>query len=179
MIAPFKEKTANLLGTFGFLIFCPVLFVVFFPYLLLDRYPHFLPFDLGDIRFIGLAPMILGTLAILWCYWNFATVGRGTPAPWDPPKELVVRGLYRFVRNPIYVGAFLLILGEAFLLEAGILLLFLIFVIFATHIRVVFFEERSLKRRFGKSYEQYCEAVPRWIPRLRPFQADESGKAEG
>lgn len=179
MITPFKESTANLLGSLRFLIFVTLLFVVAIPYGLLHRYPHFFPLDLGDVHFIGLAPMVLGALAVVWCFWNFGTLGKGTPAPWDPPKELVVKGLYRYLRNPIYVGYFVLIFGEALLFEAGILLAYLFLLFLNIHLTVLFHEERSLKRRFGESYEQYCKAVPRWIPRLRPCPDNESGKAEG
>ncbi len=167
-----KENAQTLFATFGFMVIT-FMYLAALPYYIVYKNPHFFLLDLGDTRYVGLASMVLGTWAILRCYWDFATVGKGTPAHWDPPQKLVVIGLYRYVRNPIYVGAFVLILGEALYFEADVLLLYLLFIILGTFLRVLLFEERGLKKRFGESYEQYRKAVPRWIPRLTPYQAEE------
>jgi protein-S-isoprenylcysteine O-methyltransferase Ste14 len=110
---------------------------------------------------------VLGAIIYLWCAWDFATAGQGTPLPVDPPKKLVARGFYRWVRNPMYVGVLLLILGQAILFESLLLvgygaLLWLIF-----HLFIVYYEEPTLKRMFGSAYEQYCTAVPRWMPQVK------------
>jgi len=111
--------------------------------------------------------ILIGASIYLRCAWDFAFAGRGTPAPIDPPKELVVRGLYRYVRNPMYVGVLSVVVGQAIWFEARGLfayaaLCFLLFFAF-----VVLYEEPALRRKFGESYERYCNEVPRWIPRLK------------
>jgi protein-S-isoprenylcysteine O-methyltransferase Ste14 len=101
---------------------------------------------------------------------QFATEGRGTLAPWDPTRRLVVNGVYRYVRNPMISGVFLVLLGEAaILMSAGILLWAAAFwVLNAVYIPLV--EERGLERRFGASYAEYRRHVPRWLPRTKPWQ---------
>jgi protein-S-isoprenylcysteine O-methyltransferase Ste14 len=105
-----------------------------------------------------------GAILALWCVFTFALVGKGTPAPFDPPRRLVVAGPYRLVRNPMYVGA-ALALGAAALFYGSLALvgftgLFLV----ATHLFVIGYEEPTLRRLFGPEYESYCGRVPRWWP---------------
>ena len=95
--------------------------------------------------------------------------GTGTPAPIDPPRNLVVSGLYRFVRNPMYVGVALVLLSEAALFGSFRLLEYALIVWAAFFLFVVAYEEPALRRKFGVSYQAYFEAVPRWIPRLTPW----------
>ena len=123
--------------------------------------------DFGFIRYLGAPLITVGASGLVWCIWQFFAEGRGTLAPVDPPKELVVHGLYRVVRNPMYVSVMLVLLGEALyfwslgiLIEAGIFLV-------ATHLFIVFYEEPYLRRQFGASYEKYLQSVGRWIPRFR------------
>lgn len=100
----------------------------------------------------------------------FATEGRGTLAPWDPPQRIVVRGPYRYVRNPMISGVMAILLGESALLGSlSVVLWFVVFVLInATYIPL--YEEKGLIRRFGDDYLGYCRAVPRWIPRPTPWQ---------
>lgn len=123
--------------------------------------------EIGSPRYIGWIPIILGALAILWCYGIFIFIGKGTPWPFDPPKKLVVTGLYRYVRNPIESSFILVLVGEALLFESSAIVLYIIFSFLLLYIRQVLVEEPGLRRRFGKPYEQYCQSVPRWIPRLK------------
>jgi len=95
-------------------------------------------------------------------------VGRGTPAPFDPPRRLVIRGPYRFVRNPMYVGAGLALAGAALFYESLPLLAYGGVFLLACHLFVLSYEEPTLKRTFGPDYEAYCHHVNRWRPRLRP-----------
>jgi protein-S-isoprenylcysteine O-methyltransferase Ste14 len=136
------------------------------PYLILRIKPvaalHF-----GDFKFAGLALIALGAIIYAWCAWDFGRSGKGTPAPYDPPKELVVKGLYRFTRNPMYVGVFLALVGEAALFESANLIIYALFVLLAFHLRVVYYEEPVLRRVFGKSFEEYCRSVPRWMLKVR------------
>lgn len=123
------------------------------------------------LQALGLAVGGAGLFFFWWSLQRFATEGRGTPAPWDPPRALVVRGPYRFVRNPMISGVVLVLLGEAAALAsvphgvwaltfAGINLIY-----------IPLLEEPMLVARFGDSYREYCRHVPRLIPRLRPWSA--------
>ncbi len=119
------------------------------------------------VHYFGLAVIPIGALIYLWCAWDFTFAGKGTPAPIDPPKQLVVRGLYRYVRNPMYVGVLSLILGQAIWFESVHLIAYAGLAFLLMHAFVLFYEEPALKRKFGESYERYCETVPRWIPRVK------------
>jgi len=101
----------------------------------------------------------------LSCVWAFACAGQGTPAPWDAPRRIVVVGPYRMVRNPIYIAAFLVIAGEAWLFLSGIILVYLLVLTIGVHAYVLAVEEPALRRRFGEEYETYRRTVPRWLPK--------------
>lgn len=116
-------------------------------------------------HFLAAPPLFAGVLAYTVCVWQFATKGRGTPAPIDPPKKLLVRGLYRWVRNPMYLGVLLVVLGEAILFRHLALLLYFVFLASAFQLFVVLYEEPVLRRRFGATYSDYCNRVNRWWPR--------------
>jgi protein-S-isoprenylcysteine O-methyltransferase Ste14 len=135
------------------------------------------PLHLGPARWIGLLPLVSGLAAIVTCFTHFVRHGRGTPAPYDPPRELVVAGLYRFVRNPQYVGVLLVAVGEALLAESAILLGYSAFLAVAYHLFVRYYEEPTLGRLFGEPYTRYREVVPRWLPRWRvePREATDAG----
>jgi protein-S-isoprenylcysteine O-methyltransferase Ste14 len=106
-----------------------------------------------------------GTALYVWCVWNFAAVGRGTPGPWDAPSRVVAAGPYRWVRNPIYIAALLIVLGEAWLFMSLPLLAYAGIMAVFFHLFVTGYEERALCRRFGNTYAEYRRMVPRWIPR--------------
>ena len=122
--------------------------------------------NVGPARWIGLLPLAFGLGVISTCFVAFIRRGRGTPAPYDPPRELVVTGLYRFVRNPQYVGVLLVTVGEALLAESVILVGYTAFLAVAYHLFVLHYEEPTLHRLFGDAYAHYREEVPRWLPRL-------------
>ena len=113
----------------------------------------------------GITLIVLGTSGYLWCALDFAFTGRGTPAPIDPPKVLVARGLYRYVRNPMYVSVLLVLLGESILFKNLRLLRYAGIMAVGFHLFVLLYEEPALRNKFGASYEEYCRTVPRWIPR--------------
>jgi protein-S-isoprenylcysteine O-methyltransferase Ste14 len=102
----------------------------------------------------------------LWCLWHFATTGRGTPGPWDPPRRFVAVGPYRFVRNPMYISAGLVIGGEALLYVSVALALYFVVFALVVHMFVLLYEEPTLLRLFGGEYGAYRRSVNRWIPRL-------------
>jgi protein-S-isoprenylcysteine O-methyltransferase Ste14 len=105
-----------------------------------------------------------GAAVALWCIFTFAMIGRGTPAPFDPPRRLVIQGPYRFVRNPMYIGAGLALAGAALFYKSLPLLGYAGFFFLATHLFVVWYEEPTLRRTFGQEYEAYCRRVRRWWP---------------
>ncbi len=145
-------------------VFVPGAVTILVPYLLLSSKLELLPVELSSFRFLGVVPITLATLLYLWCAWDFTFTGKGTPAPFDPPREIVVRGLYRYIRNPMYVAVLLMLSGEAVWFESVLILIYAAIVFSVFHVWVIFYEEPTLKRRFGESYEKYCRRVSRWIP---------------
>ena len=109
----------------------------------------------------------LGVIGYFWCALDFAFQGRGTPAPIDPPKVLVVRGLYRFIRNPMYASVLFVLLGESLLFQSWRLVRYTAVCLIFAQLFVLFYEEPVLHHKFGASYEEYCRTVPRWFPRRR------------
>lgn len=121
-------------------------------------------FNLGRLHPLGFTLLLPGLAIIIWCFTEFVRRGRGTPAPYDPPRQLVISGLYRNVRNPQYVGVVLVVLGEALLLGRVVLIGYAILLAVCYHLFVKFYEEPTLKRMFGEAYLRYCAVVPRWLP---------------
>lgn len=150
-----------------FTILVPGTVVVYVPYRILLAEPAGSRLHLGAIRYLGMAFMIVGALIYLWCVWHFAITGRGTPAPIDPPKELVVKGLYQRVRNPMYLGVASILGGEGVFFESRFLFVYLALVVVAVVFFVLLYEEPVLRAKFGPAYEEYRRSVPRFFPRLR------------
>ncbi len=122
----------------------------------------------GGVRLgAALAFLAAGAAIYGWCVWDFATFGRGTPAPIDAPRRLVVRGLYRFTRNPMYLGVLTVVLGWAVLFGAPGLWVYAVAVASMFHAFVTLIEEPKLRGRFAGEYEDYCARVPRWLPRAQ------------
>ena len=147
---------------FSFLV--PGTVTVLVPYWLLSSPSAQPPMQLGIFRYFGALPVLIGIAIYSWCAWDFTFAGRGTPAPIDPPKELVVRGLYRYIRNPMYVGILSILLGEALLFASQRLVVYTAVAFIFYFLIVVFYEEPTLRHKFGESYHRYCKSVPRWIP---------------
>lgn len=148
------------------LILVASIFLAGLPYLLVSSSLGLYSSGLGSARFVGIVPIALGATILSWCALAFAVLGKGTPAPVDPPTMLVTSGLYRFVRNPMYLGAELVLIGEAAIFESWAILVYALLLWLVFHLFVNHYEEPNLRRRFRGSYEEYCEAVPRWIPRI-------------
>ena len=138
--------------------------VLVVPWLIVSRWQ---PAEISDRLIVQLPSavmIVVGLTVLLHSIWNFAIAGRGTLSPVDAPRRLVVTGLYRYMRNPMYAGVLLFILGEALLYRsymlagyaAGVFLLFNLF--------VIFYEEKALHKTFGSSYERYRRNVRRWLP---------------
>ncbi|MFQ5666330.1 MAG: methyltransferase family protein [Candidatus Binatia bacterium] len=126
-------------------------------------------------RYAAIAPLMTGAALYFRCLWEFATFGRGTPAPIDAPKRLVIRGPYRYVRNPMYVGVLLVIAGWVVYFASATLLLYAAAVAAVVHLFIVFYEEPTLRSTFGADYERYTSEVNRWLPRLHHSQAASGG----
>jgi protein-S-isoprenylcysteine O-methyltransferase Ste14 len=128
--------------------------------------------DVGSARsFLGLSCIVLGAMLLAACIVEFARSGRGTLSPADPPRHLVVRGLYRHVRNPMYLSVTVIILGEGLLLRSETLGLYCATWFLGANLFVIGYEEPTLRRRFGASYSEYTRHVGRWLPRLRSSQS--------
>jgi len=116
---------------------------------------------------VGLLSIGLGTLLLAACIVEFARSGQGTLSPLDPPRRLVVRGLYRYVRNPMYLGVTVIVLGEVLVSQSRALAVYWAIWFLCVNIFVVGYEEPTLRRQFGASYDDYCRQVGRWIPTIR------------
>ncbi len=117
--------------------------------------------------------LALGGLLFVESVRLFVRIGRGTLAPWHPTKNLVVKGLYRYLRNPMILGVALLLLGESCIFSSKVLLGWAILFILINHLYFLFFEEPDLLRRFGAEYEEYRAQVPRWFPRLNGWYPEQ------
>ena len=122
------------------------------------------PAALGVQQVVAMVVGAAGAAIALWCIFTFAASGKGTPAPFDPPRLLVIKGPYRFVRNPMYLGAGLALAGAALFYGSWPLLGYAGFFLLATHVFVMWYEEPTLRRTFGAEYEAYCRQVRRWWP---------------
>jgi protein-S-isoprenylcysteine O-methyltransferase Ste14 len=141
------------------------LVLVFLPAQLLSPAGIVSPESIGAAQVTGMALASGGGILVLWCIASFAVVGRGTPAPFDPPRRLVVRGPYAVVRNPMYLGAGLVLVGASLFYESLVLLGYAAAFFLVTHGFVVLYEEPTLGRTFGADYEAYRRRVSRWWPR--------------
>ncbi|HVE80321.1 MAG TPA: isoprenylcysteine carboxylmethyltransferase family protein [Gemmatimonadaceae bacterium] len=154
------------LKNFLFTVLVPGTVAGFLPYSILSRGGHLPPVVVPQLLLA--TPLFAAGVAIyLWCLWDFAVTGRGTPAPIDPPKHLVVRGLYRYVRNPMYVGVWLVVAAWTVAFRSAAMLRYAVAIAVMFHLVVLLVEEPLLRRRFGPAYEDYCRAVRRWLPRWR------------
>ena len=133
---------------------------VYVPWLILTRH--------GTVprpaAWYAVAVIALGVALYIWCVWAFAAVGRGTPGVWDSPRRVVAAGPYRWVRNPIYLSALVIVGGEAWLFLSAALALYVAALALAFHLLVVGYEEPRLRARFGEQYATYLRSVGRWVP---------------
>ncbi len=141
-------------------------FLVFLPARVLSRSGIVPAPEIGVWQILGMIMAGVGAVIAVSCILTFALVGKGTPAPFDPPRRLVVRGPYRFVRNPMYVGAALALAGAALFYQSLPLLGYTVLFLVITHAFVMLYEEPTLRRTFGDDYEAYRANVGRWWPRL-------------
>jgi len=152
------------LKSLSFLILVPGLLIGYFPYWLSTTDVEL--FAMGVFKYLAFPLWSICAAAMLWCFWNFLVNGKGTPAPIDPPKELVAVGLYRCVRNPMYVAGMVGLIGWIFWSPSLPLVIAPLFFFTAAHLFVTGYEEPTLRKKFGAIYEDYCQRVPRWIPKF-------------
>ncbi len=138
------------------------LVLIYLPGQVLQRPGIDYPAEFGTLQYTGLLIGTVGALFALWCILTFTFVGKGTPAPFDPPRNLVVNGPYRILRNPMYAGAALALVGASLFYVSWPLVLYTVAFLTVTHLMVVFYEEPTLRRMFGESYNAYCTTTRRW-----------------
>ena len=145
-----------------------LLFTVLVPGTVVGWVPHWIRTAAGNspagplLQALALLPALAGLAIYLWCALDFARAA-GTPAPIDPPKELVARGLYRYSRNPMYLGVLAMVIAQALFFASPGTLLYAALLFLAFHAFVVLYEEPTLARSFGAAYQRYLASVPRWV----------------
>lgn len=141
--------------------------LVFLPARILGYSGIVRPTTLGPLELAGISVGLAGALLAVGCILTFALVGKGTPAPFDPPQRLVVNGPYRYVRNPMYLGAAFALGGAALVYRSVGLLIYAAVFHLAMHLFVLGYEEPALTRLFGTEYQTYRTKVHRWLPRIQ------------
>ena len=163
----FNEIPMLLLKTLLHTILLPCTIVVWLPLYLLSSTGELRRPTWDALSILGLIPAAFAFAIFVWCTYDFIKHGRGTPNPLDPPKIVVARGPYRWVRNPMYVAVMFILAGEALVFRSTTLLVYSVCVLLGFHLFVVIYEEPTLSRSFGESYENYRREVPRWLPLQR------------
>ena len=133
-------------------------------------------------RRLGLIPLVLGAVLAFNCFARFLFAGKGTPAPFDAPRRLVISGPYRYVRNPMYLGAGLVLTGRAILFAkfSAVLAAYAAAIIVVVNLFILFYEEPTLRLKFGDEYYEYCKNVRRWTPRATAwYPGKKQAVAEG
>jgi protein-S-isoprenylcysteine O-methyltransferase Ste14 len=173
MKANFSKSFLAFVGTLVYLFLLVPIFVIWIPYEILSASGNDIALSNGVFQYVGFVFIALGGVAYIWCSGSFLFYAVGSPIPFAPTKELVVTGLYKFVRNPLYIAGTLVLAGETLLFQSiGIFIYTLImFGVFNIHVLI---EETHLENTFGKKYEQYRRSVPRWIPRFKSYRGNES-----
>lgn len=156
------------LEAIAFTIIVPGTVAFWLPFAVLDAARLVMPSKWSVVQFAALVPLAIGAAIFARCVWDFLTRGRGIPLPIDHPKQLVVSGLYRYVRNPMYLGVLLFLLGEALFLQYPAFVLYTAVWFAFVNLFVLLYEEPNLRRKFGHSYAGYTAAVGRWVPG-RPY----------
>lgn len=152
-----------------FVVLIPGTVVGYIPLQILQNTGKAIIFSWSAASLPATALFLAGVWVLLRCVWDFFSAGRGTLAPFDPPRLLVVRGLYRYTRNPMYNGALAVLAGEAWLFGSVALLAYAAMMFVLYHLMVVIYEEPTLEAQFGESYRAYRRVVPRWGFTLRPL----------
>ena len=166
------QRVSAVLGSALFFLVAPCVLAGLIPWLMTrwEVRPAF--FGLEGARSVGVLLILVGLPGLADSFARFALQGLGTPAPVAPTKHLVVTGLYRHVRNPIYLAVVAIILGQAMVFGDWRLIVYGALLWLAFHVFVVAYEEPTLEQTFGREYEAFRAAVPRWIPRMTPWRSE-------
>jgi protein-S-isoprenylcysteine O-methyltransferase Ste14 len=164
-----RRKILAVIGSLIFLMIAPLTVVGLIPYRITRWHMESSYGTLTLMRAVGVLLIVVGVSVLLDSFARFAMQGIGTPAPIFPTRHLVVQGLYRFVRNPMYAALLLVVTGQALLFGSVRLLEYAVFIWLCTHLFVIGYEEPKLRATFGDEYQTFCSHVPRWIPRVRPW----------
>jgi protein-S-isoprenylcysteine O-methyltransferase Ste14 len=164
------NRTSAAIGSTAFFVVAPGFIAGLAPFLISRWRFSSPPWDPPSVRWIGGALIAAGFLSLVECFARFVHKGHGTPAPPMPTDVLVVSGLYRYVRNPMYVGVFSIVAGQGLLFGDPWTLVYAACVWIAFTLFVQLYEEPTLQRTYGAQYFLYCKHVRRWWPRLRPWQ---------
>ena len=146
------------------IVLFPGTVVVYIPYRLLDRFGIPEPVTWSASQYMAVLLLTVGTSILLKSIWSFARVGKGSLAPFDETQKLIVVGLYRYLRNPMYVGVILIILAQSMFFWSSALLSYAGVCIILANILVIGYEENRLRYKYGDEYRRYCKRVGRWIP---------------
>jgi protein-S-isoprenylcysteine O-methyltransferase Ste14 len=153
-----------LIESIVFTFIVPGVVTVLFPCMILRESEVAIPERWSAVQYAALPVIGIGIVIYFWCLWDFVISGRGIPSPIDHPKHLVVRGLYRYVRNPMYLGILCVLMGEVSFLQSGTLFLYAIAWFVIIHTVVLLYEEPNLRSKFGDEYDRYARSVRRWLP---------------
>jgi protein-S-isoprenylcysteine O-methyltransferase Ste14 len=166
-----KRRAAAAAGTAAFFAVAPGVVAGLVPWSLTRWRVRGTLAQLAPVRVAGLILLVLGAIVLVQAFARFVVEGNGTPAPIAPTERLVIGGLYRYVRNPMYLAVVAVITGQALVLWQPVLLGYAVLVWLAVASFARWYEEPALTRQFGSQYEAYRRAVPAWLPRTRPWQA--------
>lgn len=151
-------------------ILLPFMVTVVIPYLIYNE-NQVLPDNTGT-KILGLLFLSAGLILFFYTVFLFRVYGKGTLAPWTPTQTLIIRGPYKYCRNPMITGVFFILIGESFLLRTANMLIWTFAFFLINTFYFILKEEPDLYKRFGEEYKKYKKNVPRWIPRVRPYAGD-------
>jgi protein-S-isoprenylcysteine O-methyltransferase Ste14 len=140
-------------------------FTFYMPYQL--AFLNFANIQFGELIYLAFPLWLTGTASLIWCSVDMVKKGLGTPAHLDPPKKLIINGLYRYTRNPIYLGALMILLGYMLWFGSGLIFLYFLLFVLAYQILITLVEEPLLRNMFGQDYEAYYQQVGRWLPKIK------------
>jgi protein-S-isoprenylcysteine O-methyltransferase Ste14 len=174
----FNDEIQSDSGIGNLLVIAPLTIAGFAPLWIAGWHLHPPFFGLPIIRMAGVFLVLSGAIPLVESFARFALEGLGTPAPIAPPKHLIVTGSYCYVRNPMYVGVVMIIVGQAVILGSIPVLVYAALVWLSFHMFVLLYEEPTLRRDHGAEYEAFCARVPRWLPRLSPWTGSDSANVD-
>ncbi|HUL16191.1 MAG TPA: isoprenylcysteine carboxylmethyltransferase family protein [Terriglobales bacterium] len=173
-MSPSAQKSFALVKTSIFTLLVPGTVALYVPYRFVVAEGRWFEMPRWPWQYLGILPFLVGVAIYLWCAWDFAVTGLGTPAPIDAPRVLVVKGLYRYMRNPMYAGVLNIILGWAVWFASRRVFIYFCCFWLAAHLFVLLYEEPTLKRKFPGQYADYCQRVNRWLPKMPATTAGNS-----